>query len=164
MVLVSAIDEIVSANADYSADAPALASRPARALAVVTCMDARLDLLAPLGLQVGDAHFMRTAGGIVNPDVLRSLAISQRALGTREVLVLHHTACGMDHFDDDAFRAELAAETGRRPSWDVPGFTDVEASVRASVEQVRSCPWLPHRDEVRGFVYDVTTRRIHEVR
>jgi carbonic anhydrase len=126
-------------------------------------MDSRLDLFGALGLEIGDAHLLRNAGGVITPDVLRSLAISQRLLGTREIVVLHHTECGMDDFDDDAFRAELSAESGQAPEWDVPGFTDVRDDVRRSIEKVRACPWLPHRDDVRGFVFDVATAAIDEI-
>jgi carbonic anhydrase len=161
---VSAIDDLFSANASYATRFPGPRPRqPQRHLAVVACMDSRLDLFGALGLAVGDAHLIRNAGGIVTPDVLRSLAISQRALGTQEVLLLHHTDCGMLDFDDPAFRAELAAESGAEPEWDVPGFTDVRADVRRSIEAVRSCPWLPHRDQVRGFVFDVAAGRMEEI-
>ena len=101
-------------------------------------MDSRLDLFGALGLDIGDAHLLRNAGGVITPDVLRSFAISQRLLGTREIVLLHHTECGMDNFDDDAFRAELAAESGQAPEWDVPGFSDVRADVRRSIETVRA--------------------------
>jgi carbonic anhydrase len=127
-------------------------------------MDSRLDLFGALGLDIGDAHLIRNAGGIPTDDVLRSLAISQRELGTREIAVIHHTECGMAGFDDDAFRAQLAAESGTTPPWQVPGFTDLEADVRNSVQTVRDCPWLPYRDEVRGFVLVVRTGRLSEVR
>ncbi len=137
--------------------------RPKLGLAVVTCMDSLLDLFGALGLDIGDAHLLRNAGGAGTDDVLRSLAISQRKLGTREIVLIHHTNCGMDDFDDEAFRAELEAETGERPGWNQPGFSDVRADVRESIERVRSCPWLPHRDEVRGFVFDVATAAIDEV-
>ena len=126
-------------------------------------MDARLDLFGSLGLELGDAHLLRNAGGMITDDVLRSLAISQRALGTREIALLHHTRCGMSDFDDEAFRAELEAESGQAPTWDVPGFSDVRADVRSSIDRVRACPWLPHRDDVRGFVYDVATGAVEEV-
>jgi carbonic anhydrase len=132
-------------------------------LAVVTCMDSRLDLFGALGLDVGDAHLIRNAGGMVTGDVLRSLAISQRKLGTREVVVIQHTDCGMYNFDDRQFRAELQAESGVAPTWDVPGFTVTEQSVRESVALVRNAAWLPHRDEVSGFVFDTDTARLTAV-
>lgn len=124
-------------------------------------MDARLDLPRALGFELGDAHVMRNAGGLVTDDMLRSLAISQHKLGTTRIAVVHHTECGMAGFDDAAFRAELSA-TGQTPSWDVPGFDDVADQVRRSLATVRNCPWLPHRDEVRGYVYDVTTGQATE--
>jgi carbonic anhydrase len=161
---VPAIDSLVSANARYAETFPgARPVRPKLQLTVVTCMDSRLDLFGALGLQIGDAHLLRNGGGIVTADVLRSLAISQRALGTREVMLIHHTDCGMYQFDDAAFRAQLAAESGSEPPWDVPGFSDVREDVRRSVEAVRNCPWLPHRENVRGFVFDVATARIEEI-
>jgi carbonic anhydrase len=120
-------------------------------------MDARLELFAAFGLELGDAHVIRNAGGLVTDDVLRSLAISQRKLGTHAVAIVHHTNCGMAGFDDDAFRAELSAESGTPPTWDVAGFTDIEAQLRRSIEIVRTCRWLPSRDDVRGYVYDVRT-------
>ena len=155
------IDAAVAANQGYEPPTDA-AKLPRRQLVVIACMDARIDIVRALGLQPGDAHVLRNGGGLITDDVLRSLAISQRALGTREVLVTHHTDCGMTGFDDAAFRAELA-ESGETPGWDVPGFTDIEEQARASVRRVRACPWLPHRDQVRGFVFDVATGRIGEV-
>jgi carbonic anhydrase len=160
---MSAVAQIVQANSEYAAGFAGPSGKlPSRAVAVVACMDTRLDLLGALGLQVGEAHILRNAGGLVTADLLRSLAISQRHLGTREVLILHHTDCGMTGFDDTAFRAELADESGVTPGWDVPGFTDPAAQVRESVEAVRGCAWLPHRDQVRGFVFDVAAGRLVE--
>ena len=132
-------------------------------MAVVACKDSRLDLFGALGLEIGDAHLIRNAGGLPSDDVLRSLALSQRALGTREVVIIHHTQCGMENFDDARFRADLTAETGNPPPWNVPGFTDIEATMRKSIETVRSCTWLPHRDDVRGFVFAIGTARLTEV-
>jgi carbonic anhydrase len=126
-------------------------------------MDSRLDLFGALGLEIGDAHLIRNAGGIPTDDALRSLALSQRALGTREIMLIHHTQCGMEGFDDEAFRAELTADSGEEPPWRVPGFTDVYEDTRRSVQTVRECKWLLHRDEVRGFVFDVATAKITEV-
>lgn len=161
---VSAIDHLIHANERYTERFPGpRPQRPKLRLAVVACMDSRLDLFGALGLDIGDAHLIRNAGGLVTHDVLRSLALSQRALGTREIVVLHHTQCGMYGFDDAAFRAELAADSGDEPDWDVPGFSDVRAQVRESVQALRDCAWLPHRDDVRGFVFDVATARVEEV-
>ena len=161
---MSAIDQLLSANARYIESFPGPRPvQPALRLAVVACMDSRLALFPALGLSIGDAHLIRTAGALATSEVLRSLAISQRKLGTREIAVIGHTDCGMSGFDDAAFRAELAAESGEQPDWDVPGFTDVAASVAGSVERIRSCGWLPHRDSVRGFVFEVRTAQITEV-
>jgi carbonic anhydrase len=160
---MSALDEVLATNSWQPHGTP-MSAPPRRRLAIVACMDARLNLLAGFGLQLGDAHILRNAGGIPTDDVLRSLAISQRELGTREIAVIHHTECGMAGFDDDAFRAQLAAESGTTPPWQVPGFTDLEADVRNSVQTVRDCPWLPYRDDVRGFVLAVRTGRLSEVR
>lgn len=161
---MSAIDHLVHANAKYVERFPgARPQRPKLRLAVIACMDSRLDLFGALGLDIGDAHLIRNAGGIPTDDVLRSLALSQRALGTREVVVIHHTDCGMDGFDDEQFREDLQAETGSRPPWQVQGFTDLYEDTRRSVRTVRECPWIPHRDDVRGFVFDVATAAITEV-
>jgi carbonic anhydrase len=135
-------------------------ARPARKLAIVTCMDARIDPLAAFGLELGDAHVLRNAGGMVTDDLLRSLAISQRSLGTTAVALVHHTSCGMSGFDDVEFRQTLTAESGVAPTWDVPGFTDVRAQVELSVEAIRACPWLLHRDDVRGYVFDTATGEV----
>jgi carbonic anhydrase len=162
MLPVSAIDEMVEVNQGYRGE-PSVAKNPQHELAVVTCMDTRIDVTGALGLRPGVAHVIRNAGGVVTPDVLRSLVISQRALGTREVAVVMHTDCGLHGFDDAGFRAKLALECGRQPTWDVPGFTDVEVAVRRNVTAVQHCPWLPHTDQVRGFVYDVASGRLAEV-
>ncbi len=136
---------------------------PRRHLAIVACMDSRLDIFAALGLEVGDAHVLRNAGGIITDDVIRSLAISQRKLGTREVMLIHHTDCGMMTITDDGFRAELQLEAGMAPAFAIESFTDVEADVRQSILRVRHSPFLLHRGSVRGFVYDVDTHRLREV-
>ncbi len=162
---MSAIDEALRNNRAY-ADALAdgsLDSRPARALAIVTCMDARLQVHAALGLADGDAHVLRNAGGVVTDDVIRSLAISQRLLGTREIMLVHHTDCGMQKLTDDGFRADLQAATGVAPAFAIESFTDLDADVRQSILRVQSSPFLLHRDQVRGFVYDLETHRLREV-
>lgn len=123
-------------------------------------MDARIEPLSVFELGLGDAHVLRNAGGLITDDLLRSLAISQRALGTTDVAVMHHTKCGMQGFDDISFRLTLTEETGQVPRWDVPGFDDVTEQVHRSVEAVRSCPWLPHRDAVRGYVFDVEQQAV----
>lgn len=137
---------------------------PQRQLAIVTCMDSRLDVFAALGLGPGEAHVLRNAGGIITDDVIRSLAISQRRLGTREVMLIHHTDCGMQKITDDGFRLELQETTGVSPSFAIESFTDVEADVRQSILRVRRSPFLLHRDVVRGFVYDVDSHRLREVK
>lgn len=136
---------------------------PQRRLAIVTCMDSRLDVFAALGLGPGEAHVLRNAGGIITDDVIRSLAISQRRLGTREVMLIHHTDCGMQKITDDGFRMELQETTGVSPSFAIESFQDVEADVRQSILRVRRSPFLPHREVVRGFVYDVDSHRLREV-
>lgn len=161
---MTSIDDLVNANRSYAAYAAIPAEgRPSQQLAVLTCMDTRLDPLAGLGLAIGQAHVIRNAGGLVTDDALRSLAISQRALGTRSVVVLHHTRCGMQGFDDVQFRADCAADADDAPAWDVPGFTDPVEQVRESLARLRSCGWLLHHDDVRGFVWDVDSGRISEV-
>ncbi len=161
---MSAIDHLLHANGTYAASFPGPRPlRPKLRLAVIACMDSRLDLFGALGLEIGDAHLIRNAGGLPTDDVLRSLAVSQRNLGTREVVLIHHTDCGMQGFDDVAFRTELAAETGDEPRWDVPGFTDLVATMRRSVATVRECPWIPHREDVRGFIFDIASARLQEV-
>ena len=137
--------------------------RPSLQLAIVTCMDSRLDVFAALGLDNGQAHVLRNAGGVITDDVIRSLAISQRRLGTREVVLIHHTDCGLELITDDGFRAELQEATGMTPPFAIETFTDVAADVRQSIARVRNSPFLPHRDRVRGFVYDVDTGEIREI-
>ncbi|GAA3252155.1 beta-class carbonic anhydrase [Dactylosporangium siamense] len=161
---MSAIDHLIHANEQYASTFPGPRPlRPRLRLTVITCMDSRLDLFGALGLEIGDAHLIRNAGGLPTEEVLRSLAISQRRLGTREVVLIHHTECGMQGFDDDEFRATLSAETGRTPGWDVPGFSDLHDTMRSSIATVRECAWLPHREDVRGFIFDVGTAKIEEV-
>lgn len=159
------IDELLANNRAFAAglEPRRLDVRPSRQLAVVTCMDSRLDVFAALGLGDGQAHVLRNAGGVITDDVIRSLSISQRRLGTREVMLIHHTDCGMQTITDDGFRAELQAATGVAPAFAIESFTDVEADVRQSILRVRRSAFIPHRDVVRGFVYDVDTHRLHEV-
>ncbi|HEV7483727.1 MAG TPA: carbonic anhydrase [Solirubrobacterales bacterium] len=136
---------------------------PSRRLAIVTCMDSRLDVFAALGLGDGEAHVLRNAGGVVSDDVIRSLAISQRRLGTREVMLIHHTDCGMEKISDEGFRVELEEATGILPEFPIESFESVDESVRESLRRVRHSPFIPHREAVRGFVYDVDTHRLREV-
>jgi carbonic anhydrase len=162
---MDAIDELVANNEAFATAQPSghLDVRPNRKLAIVTCMDSRIDVFAVLGLQGGEAHILRNAGGVVTDDVIRSLAVSQRKLGTREVMLIHHTNCGMQSLTDDGFRAELQQATGVAPAFAIESFTDVEADVRQSILRVRQSQFLAHRDTVRGFVYDVDTNRLREI-
>jgi carbonic anhydrase len=136
---------------------------PSLQLAVVTCMDARIKVFDVFGLTHGEVHILRNAGGVATDDVLRSLAISQRKLGTREIIVMQHTSCGLALITEDEFKDEIERDTGLRPPWAIEAFRVVEDSVRQSVERVRRSPFLPYRDDVRGFVYDVRTGGLTEV-
>ncbi len=162
---MSVIDQLVANNEGFAASLPErhLDVRPSRQLAIVTCMDSRLDVFAALGLGDGEAHVLRNAGGVITDDVIRSLAVSQRRLGTREVMLIHHSDCGMQKLTDDGFRAELQEATGIAPAFAIESFADVEADVRQSILRVRNSPFLLHREQVRGFVYDVDTHRLREV-
>ena len=162
---MNVIDELVANNEAFAASLPArhLDVRPSRRLVIVTCMDSRLDVFAALGLREGEAHVLRNAGGIITDDVIRSLAVSQRRLGTREVMLIHHTDCSMQVLTDDGFRAELQQGTGVAPAFAIESFTHLDADVRQSILRVRRSPFLPHRDLVRGFVYDVDTHRLREI-
>ncbi|KAB8168663.1 carbonic anhydrase [Streptomyces sp. 3MP-14] len=157
-------DQLVSANERYAEGFtdPGMNARPVRGVAIVACMDARLDLHAALGLELGDCHTIRNAGGVVTDDIIRSLTISQRALGTRSVVLIHHTNCGLEQLTED-FRQELEREVGQKPSWAVESFTDVDQDVRQSMARVRTSPFLLHTDDVRGFVFDVTTGLLREI-
>jgi carbonic anhydrase len=162
---MGAIEELL-ANNDRFAGALTerhLDVRPSRRLAIVTCMDSRLDVFAALGLRDGEAHILRNAGGVITDDVIRSLAISQRKLGTREVMLIHHTDCGMQKLTDDGFRDELREAAGVAPAFAIESFADLDADVRQSILRVRRSEFLAHRDAVRGFVYDVDTHRLREV-
>jgi carbonic anhydrase len=162
---VDVIDRLLENNRAFAEPLPVrhLAVEPSRRLAVVTCMDSRLDVFAALGLGHGEAHVLRNAGGVITDDVVRSLAISQRRLGTREIMLIHHTDCGMQTLTDDGFRAELQEATGVAPAFAIESFTDVDADVRQSILRVRRSDFIPHRDRVRGFVYDVDSHRLREV-
>jgi carbonic anhydrase len=162
---MSVIDELFANNQEFAAASPDqhLDVQPSRRLAIVTCMDSRLDVFAALGLDDGEAHVLRNAGGVITDDVIRSLAISQRRLGTREVMLVHHTDCGMQKITDDGFRSELQEQTGVAPAFAIESFADVDADVRQSILRVRRSAFLPHREAVRGFVYDVDTHRLREV-
>ena len=162
---MSATDELLENNERYSqafdkADVPL---PPAKKIAIVTCMDARLNPYAMLGLDEGDAHVIRNAGGVVTDDEIRSLAISQRLLGTEEVMVIHHTDCGMLTFSDDEFKRQIQNDAGIKPPWAVESFPDLEEDVRQSVARIRTSPFIPRTDAVRGFVYEVESGRVREV-
>jgi len=162
---VGVIDDLLANNRAFAAgfDRGHLDVRPSLRLAIVTCMDSRLDVFVALGLEDGQAHILRNAGGVITDDVIRSLAISQRRLGTEEVTLIHHTDCGLQLITDDGFRAELQEATGMAPSFAIESFTDVDADVRQSIARVRHSPFLLHRDRVRGLVYDVDTGVLREV-
>jgi carbonic anhydrase len=164
---VSNIEHLVSNAqcyaAGFRASHGALPKRPAAGVAIVACMDSRIDLFGLLGLPVGDAHVIRNAGGIVTDDVIRSLLISQRLLGTTEVMLIHHTDCGLLTFHDDELAAQVEADTGVRPPFALGAFADVDDSVRESINRVRTSPLLPARNAVRGFVYEVESGRLRGV-
>jgi carbonic anhydrase len=162
---MTTIDDLLANNRAYAESSLAnhLDVRPGKRLAIVTCMDSRIDVFAALGLGDGEAHILRNAGGVITDDVIRSLAISQRKLGTREVMLIHHTDCGMQKLTDDSFRAELQQATGMAPAFAIESFSDAEADVRQSILRVRRSEFVPHRDVVRGFVYDVDTHQMREV-
>jgi carbonic anhydrase len=136
---------------------------PARNVAIVTCMDARIHPETALGLEIGDAHMIRNAGGRVSDDALRSLVISSRLLGTNEFAVIHHTDCGMLTFTDDAFKRAIQDETGIKPEWAAEAFTNLDEDVRQSIARIKASPFIPHKDAVRGFVFDVATGKLNEV-
>ena len=162
---MSVTDELL-ANADrYAAafDKGDLPLPPAKQIAIVACMDARLNPYAILGLTEGDAHVIRNAGGVVTQDELRSLAISQRLLGTKEIVLIHHTDCGMLTFTDDEFRAQILADTGVKPTWAAEAFDDLDTDVRQSIARINAEPSIPVKDSVRGFVYDVSKGNLREV-
>jgi carbonic anhydrase len=161
---MSVTDELLANNATYAAtfDGP-LPLPPAKHVAVVACMDARLNVYAILGLKEGEAHVIRNAGGVVTEDEIRSLAISQRLLGTEEIILIHHTDCGMVTFTDDGFKQSILDDTGLRPSWSAEAFPEVDADVRQSIARIKANPFIPRKDSVRGFVFDVATGKLTEV-
>lgn len=156
-------DLVRHADAFREKYAPYDTPRPRRGVAIVACMDARLDLFGMFGLDTGDAHLIRNAGGVVTDDVIRSLAVSQRKLGTREILLVHHTDCGQLTYTDDEMRDELLSETGYKPPWSPETFSDIEADLRQSLRRVQASPFLPHKDQVRGFVFVVETGELREI-
>jgi carbonic anhydrase len=161
---MSVTDEFLRNNAAYAEQfAGPLPMPPSRHIAVVACMDARLNVYGILGLKEGESHVIRNAGGVVTDDEIRSLAISQRLLGTTEIILIHHTDCGMLTFTDDAFKRTIQDETGIKPPWSAESFTDPEEDVRQSIARIKASPFIPHKDAVRGFVFDVATGRLNEV-
>jgi carbonic anhydrase len=157
-------DELLANNARYAETFTGpLPLPPAKHVAVVACMDARLNVYGALGLNEGEAHVIRNAGGVVTEDEIRSLAISQRLLGTREIILIHHTDCGMLTFTDDAFRQSIQDEVGIKPPWAAEAFTDPAADVRQSIGRIKASPFIPHTDSVRGFVFDVASGKLTEV-
>ena len=161
---MSAVDDYANNNEQYALTHPAgVPARPSKHIAVVACMDARMSVAPMLGMRDGEAHVLRNAGGVVTDDVVRSLAVSQRLLGTREIMLIHHTDCGMQKTTDDEFKRAVEAETGIRPHWAVESFDDAEQDVRQSIGRLRASPFIPHKDAIRGFVFDVDTGKLNEV-
>jgi carbonic anhydrase len=161
---MSVTDELLANNQRYTETfSGPLPLPPSRGVAVVACMDARLNVYAILGLADGEAHVIRNAGGVVTDDEIRSLAISQRLLGTREIILIHHTDCGMLTFTDDDFKAAIQADTGIKPPWAAEAFGDLETDVLQSIARIKVSPFVPHTDAVRGFVFDVATGKLNEV-
>jgi len=162
---LSVTDELLENAALYadSFDRGELPLPPAKGVAVVACMDARLNVYGLLGLNEGDAHVIRNAGGVITDDEIRSLSISQRLLGTREIVLIHHTDCGMLTFSDDQFRRQVQEETGIKPEWAAEAFDDLEEDVRQSIARIEASPFIPHKESVRGFVYDVKSGSLTEV-
>src|ERR1700693_2919911 len=161
---MSVTDEYLANNAEYARNfAGPLPLPPSKHVAVLACMDARLDIYRILGLADGEAHVIRNAGGVVTDDEIRSLAISQRLLGTTEIILIHHTNCGMLTFTDDAFKAAIEKETGIKPAWSPEAFSDLDEDVRQSIRRIKASPFVPHTDAVRGFVFDVASGKLREV-
>ncbi len=162
---MSVTDELLRNAEEYAAsfDKGELPLPPAKGVAVVACMDARLDVYRILGLNEGEAHVIRNAGGVVTEDEIRSLAISQRLLGTTEIILIHHTDCGMVTFTDDGCKKSIFDDTGLRPGWSAEAFPDADEDVRQSIARIKANPFVPHKDSIRGFVFDVATGKLNEV-
>ena len=161
---MSATDELLGNNARYARRYGGPRSfRPPKGVAVVACMDARMDVYAILGLRPGEAHVIRNAGGVITDDEIRSLSISQRVLGTREIILIHHTDCGMLTFTDEAFRRAIQDDTGIKPPWSAEAFTDLKEDVRQSKARIIASPFVPYKDAIRGFVFDLATGLLNEV-
>jgi carbonic anhydrase len=161
---MSVTDEYLANNARYAETFTGpLPMPPSKQTAVVACMDARLNVYGMLGLNEGEAHVIRNAGGVITDDEIRSLAISQRLLGTSEIILIHHTDCGMLTFTDDAFKRSIQEDTGIKPSWSAESFANLDEDVRQSIARIQASPFIPHKDTVRGFVFDVATGKLNEV-
>jgi carbonic anhydrase len=161
---MSVTDQYLETNAAYAAQfSGPLPMPPASHVAVLACMDARLNVYGILGLKEGEAHVIRNAGGVVTDDEIRSLAISQRLLGTTEIILIHHTDCGMLTFTDDGFKRSIQDETGIKPEWAAEAFPDLDEDVRQSIARIKASPFIPHKDAIRGFVFDVATGKLNEV-
>ena len=161
---MSVTDEYLANNTEYASTfSGPLPLPPSRQVAVVACMDARINVYGALGLKEGEAHVIRNAGGVVTNNEIRSLAISQRLLGTKEIILIHHTDCGMLTFNDDEFKAGILAEVGIKPEWAPESFADLDADVVQSINRIKASPFIPHTDQVRGFVFDVATGKLREV-
>jgi carbonic anhydrase len=161
---MSVTDQYLANNREYAKNFNGpLPLPPSKQVAVLACMDARINVYGALGLNEGEAHVIRNAGGVVTEDEIRSLAISQRLLGTKEIILIHHTDCGMLTFTDDGFKASIQQETGIKPAWSAEAFSDLDQDVRQSVARIKNSPFIPHTDQVRGFVFDVATGLLNEV-
>jgi carbonic anhydrase len=161
---MTAVDDYVKNNAEYAlTHVGGRPTRPARHVAVVACMDSRMRIFPMLGMGDGEAHVIRNAGGVVTDDVVRSIAISQRLLGTREIMLIHHTDCGLQKTTEDEFKGAIEADTGVRPPWAVESFTDPEQDVRQSIGRIKASPFIPLKDSIRGFVFDVAAGKLNEV-
>jgi carbonic anhydrase len=162
---MTATDDLLKNNEAYASSFTKgdLPLPPAKKVAVVACMDARLHVGKALGLEEGDAHVIRNAGGVITEDEIRSLAISQRLLGTEEIILIHHTGCGMLTFTDDEFKQQILDDTGQKPGWAAEAFSDLEGDVKQSVNRIKASPFIPNKDKIRGFVYEVETGRLREV-
>ncbi|HWC78867.1 MAG TPA: carbonic anhydrase [Pseudonocardiaceae bacterium] len=161
---MSVTDELLANNARYAETfSGPLPLPPSKKVAVVACMDARINVYGALGLAEGEAHVIRNAGGVITEDEIRSLAISQRLLGTEEIILIHHTDCGMLTFTDDDFRKSILADVGVKPGWAAEAFDDLEVDVRQSIERIKASPFVPNKNSIRGFVFDVATGKLDEV-
>ena len=161
---MSVTDDYLANNREYAKNfAGPLPLPPAKKMAILACMDSRINVFGALGLKEGEAHVIRNAGGVVTDDEIRSLAISQRMMGTREIILIHHTECGMQTFQDEEFKDAIEAETGLRPDWATESFSDLDGDLRQSIQRIKQSPFIPHTDSVRGFVFDVQTGLLREV-